>query len=166
MNIKTILSILLIVALVLGSMFVGYKLHNPGTNTVYVNDTTYITKTDSFTLVKPEPYLVIKDTTIIDTLYSIDSVLVPVKIPLSLYHYKDTCVQAPDSIIIEQNILGYHVQVQNLTARLKTVSTVILPKPLPKDKRFMLGFQVGYSIDAAKPRPYIGIGLSYRIFSF
>lgn len=166
MKIKNLLILLLFIILLAGSFWAGFKFNNKPS--VHTNDTILVETTDTFTLVKPIPVIIIKDTTIIDTLLTTDSVpvFIPVQVPLSLYHYKDTAIQAQDSIIIEQNILGYRVMVQNLTARLKTVSTVIIPSPVIKSKRFSIGPFIGVTINNNKIEPTIGLGCNIKLWEF
>ena len=68
-------------------------------------------------------------------------------------------------------VSGYRPNLDSLrihTQSARITSTIPIPAP-PKPRRWGIGIQVGYGMTAA-PRPefhpYIGIGISYNIFSF
>lgn len=149
-------------------IYIGYTTLNKKENIKYVNDTVTITKIDSFRIIQPRPYAVIKHSIVKDTLYSTDSIPVPVEvqIPISKYNFKDTAICDADSIFIEQNILGYGVKVESITARLKMSHKVIIPVKIIKDKRFSIGPYVGASIYNNKIIPSFGISIQYSLFKF
>lgn len=158
------LIIIVSILLLAGSFWAGFKYNKP--DITYVNDTIYVNHTDTFTITNWKPYKVTVDSLVYDTLYDVDSIPVYVAVPISLSKYSRTLIEDQDSVEIHMSVSGYKTNIDSLYMKLKIHQEIIVPKPVLKPKRFMVGFQVGYSIDAGKPRPYVGIGLCYRIFDF
>lgn len=164
-DLKLLLYFLIFVVLLGAGFYAGFKF-NSKEKIEYINDTITVTNIDTFKIVNWRPYKVVEDTTIIDTLYSVDSIPVIVEVPISKYNYYDTLIQGQDSAFISEVVTGYRVNIDSLKMRLKITNTVIIPTPIiPKTKRFTIGpqFGIGYN---GKIEPYIGIGITYNLFSF
>lgn len=105
-----------------------------------------------------------KDTiTIHDTLF--------IKIEERLYKM-DTIVNKDDTIHYEMLMQGYKLDLLNYKFKMITTNsdTTIQIKTKQKDKKWSIGLQlgagVGYSNNQFNVTPYIGLGLTYSLFSW
>lgn len=88
-------------------------------------------------------------------------------------NYKlDTIVNKDDTIHYEMNIQGYKLKLLNykfnmITTNTDTITTIIQRK---KDKRWSIGLQLGAGVGYYQKNfivtPYIGLGVSYSLFSW
>ena len=118
-------------------------------------DTVTITKIDTVTIIKPVIQYKYITQVITDTLYSIDSVLVPVRIPIESKTYQDSTYRAV--------ISGYRASLDSIQVYpIHTITTITNTK----QKRFNIGIQagVGYGCFNKKPDIYVGFGVSYRLY--
>lgn len=120
-------------------------------------DTVTITKIDTVTIIKPVIQYKYITQVITDTLYSIDSVLVPVRIPIETKIYQDSTYRAV--------ISGYRASLDTIQVYpIHTYTTIT--NIITKQKRFNIGVQagVGYGCFNKKPDVYLGFGVSYRLY--
>lgn len=120
-------------------------------------DTITITKIDTVTIIKPVVQYRYITQVITDTLYSTDSVLVPVRIPIESKTYQDSTYRAV--------ISGYRASLDTIQVYpIHTITTIT--NTIIKEKRFNIGVQagVGYGCFNKKPDVYLGFGVSYRLY--
>ena len=160
---KKVLPYIIIVIL---SIFIGYSLlHKNSIEKEYVIDTLYVHSIDTIAIIKPKPIYVEKIKTIIDTLPSVvDSSKVEVIIPIEKKVYKDTIYKDKDTINIKAVISGYKANLDTLDIEIYKVKQVI-NKINVKPKKFIVGPQIGITYDG-KLKPFIGVGITYNLFSF
>lgn len=118
-------------------------------------DTVTITKRDTITIEKPVLKYKYLTKIITDTLYSTDSVLVPVRIPIESKTYQDSTYRAVVS--------GYRASLDTIQVYpIHTYTTITNTK----QKRFNVGIQaaVGYGFFNKKPDVYLGFGVYYRLY--
>lgn len=147
-----VLSLLLALSLV--SQYL-YHSNRKGKENSLKTDTITITKIDTVTIIKPVIQYKYITQVITDTLYSIDSVLVPVRIPIETKIYQDSTYRAV--------ISGYRASLDTIQVYpIHTITTITNIK----QKRFNIGLQagVGYGCFNKKPDMYIGLGVSYRLY--
>jgi hypothetical protein len=156
-------SFLLVLGLICGCIFTLFFINR---NCVPVGkivvDTVYIEKI----VVDTVPKLVLKEIKeiVVDTVYSIDSVLVPVFIPIESKIYKNEL----DSVSYTAYISGYKANLDSIDIRVKyptitkTITQYIQPNYTFFD-RFKIGINVsaGYGLFNKKIDIYTGIGISY-----
>lgn len=98
----------------------------------------------------------------IDTVTVFDSI--QVKIPITQKEYKDSSYHA--------FVSGYMPSLDSITVYPRTIyiNSTTTNKYVPKTKRWGLGVQAGYGAylnnGVVHATPYIGIGISYNIFSW
>lgn len=80
-----------------------------------------------------------------------------VVIPISQTEYADSTYHAWVS--------GYSVKLDSIYVFPRHDITTII-QPTPKPKRWNIGITAGYGITPKGAQPYIGVGLTYSIFSF
>lgn len=160
---KKVLPYIIIVIL---SIFIGYSLlHKNSIEKEYSTDTLYVHEIDTFIIVNPKPIFISQIKTIIDTLpLAIDSSKVEVIIPIEKKVYKDTIYKDKDTINIKAVISGYKANLDTLDIEIYKVKQII-NKVSVKPKKFIVGPQIGITYDG-KLKPFIGIGISYNLFSF
>ena len=120
-------------------------------------DTVTIIKIDTITVTKPVVQYRYLTQVITDTLYSTDSVLVPVQIPIETKIYQDTTYRVVVS--------GYRASLDTIQVYpIHTYTTIT--NTIIKQKRFNIGVQagVGYGFFNKKPDIYVGLGVSYRLY--
>lgn len=165
--------IFLIVIIILSGLCV-WLYNNPReikTNTVEVyRDTLYIKEVVKDTVPKLV-YTKIKEIQI-DTLYSVDSIPVPVYVPIDQKLYSNTLNLNNDQDTLTYNayVSGYKASLDSidfdLRYRIINTNTVIT-----KDKKqkwadnFSIGIQTGfgYGVFNKEPDLYIGIGINYKL---
>lgn len=115
-------------------------------------DTVYIEKTE---IVRLPIYQTdtVKQT---DTIIAVDSV--DVKIPIELKQFNDTL----SNTVISFDIRGFQCEVDKLYV--KNLKTSVIKEN--KAKRIGLGIQLGMGATKEGFSPYIGVGISYNLFSF
>lgn len=85
-----------------------------------------------------------------------------VVIPITQKTYTD------DSTYIAY-VSGYRTSLDSLMILNRKIVTTMLPCPIQRNEKWSVGLQVGYGITVNKTpqfTPYIGIGLSYKLFNF
>ena len=149
-----VLSLLLILSITFQYL---YHSNQNSTGNSLKTDTVTITKRDTITIEKPViKYRYITEV-ITDTLYSKDSVLVPVRIPIESKTYQDSTYRAVVS--------GYRASLDTIQVYpIHTITTIT--NTIIKQKHFNIGIQagVGYGICTKKPDVYVGLGVSYRLY--
>lgn len=160
---KKVLPYIIIVIL---SIFIGYSLlHKNSIEKEYSIDTLYVYFHDTISIIKPKPIYVEKIKTIIDTLPSaVDSSKVEVIIPIVKKVYKDTIYKNKDTINVRAVISGYKADLDTLDIEIYKVKQII-NKVNVKPKKFIIGPQIGITYDG-KIKPFIGVGITYNLFSF
>lgn len=97
-----------------------------------------------------------------DTIIKLDSVIVfdsvDVVIPIEINHYQDTLLNTAISF----DIIGFQCKVDNLYLRSMKVPTIEQKAP----KKWGLGVSLGVGATKDGFSPFIGLGISYDIFSF
>ena len=67
-------------------------------------------------------------------------------------------------------VSGYMASLDSFSFMRRTETIInTIPRPTVKDKRWCIGVQIGYGITTSSTpqfTPYIGIGLSYKLFNF
>ena len=147
-----VLSLLLVLSIMFQHLY--HSNRNSAENSLKT-DTVTITKIDTVTIIKPVIQYKYITQVITDTLYSIDSVLVPVRIPIETKIYQDSTYRAV--------ISGYRASLDTIQVYpIHTYTTITITK----QKRFSIGLQagVGYGCFNKKPDIYVGLGVSYRLF--
>ncbi len=100
------------------------------------------------------------DTVSIDTLVTVsrgetkDSI--EVVLPITQKIYEDSTYRA--------YVSGYHPALDSINIFRR--NEVVYIRSPTKPKRWGIGIQVGYGITPKRAEPYIGIGISYNLFSF
>lgn len=103
------------------------------------------------------PRNVVVDRVVLDTLYSKDTVVTEVYVPISKYVFEDSLYRA--------EVSGYRVSLDKIELFSRSTTTTVTVAP-PKTKRFGLGVQAGYGVGKNGLTPYIGVGVSYNILMF
>lgn len=160
---KKVLPYIIIVIL---SIFIGYNLLNKNSiEKEYSIDTLYVYFHDTISIIKPKPIYVEKIKIINDTLPSaVDSSKVEVIIPIEKKVYKDTIYRDKDTINVRAVISGYKADLDTLDIEIYKVKQII-NKVNVKPKKFIIGPQIGITYDN-KIKPFIGVGITYNLFSF
>jgi hypothetical protein len=159
-----------VVILVLGILFLLNFNSKKGTTTITKSDTITIHSTDSFTVTKPKIVRITKVSTIRDTLNTVDSIPIQaiVNIPITQKKYKDSIICGKDTAIILSYVSGYKQKLDSLHLDLFRNTQVITNTTIIKknNKRYSVGIQLGTTLSNWAIKPYIGIGISYNLFSF
>ena len=148
----TVLSLLL--ALSISFQYLYHSNRNSAENSLKT-DTVTVTKIDTVTVIKPVIQYRYITKIITDTLYSTDSILVPVRIPIERTIFQDSTYRAVVS--------GYRASLDTIQVYpIHTYTTITNTK----QKRFNIGIQVGvgYGCFNKKPDVYLGLGVSYRLY--
>lgn len=143
----------------LASCAAGYLLGRESVkqNTEYKIETDTINIVDTVKLKSPYPVYKKHIETKTDTLYSVDSVLVHVKVPIEQKTYKDSLYTA--------YVSGYKANLDSINIVKK--NTIVKNTVVIKEKqKFSLSLQSGYGITNNKLSPYIGLGFSFCIVGF
>jgi hypothetical protein len=150
------------IILIIISIFIGYSLHGDKKFTNNIHDTIYINHTDTFI----SHYPVVVDSfivdTLIDTLYTIDSIPVPVLVPIVQKQYLDSIISKKDTAIIKSYVSGYKPKLDSTIIIFKSYDEIIIPK---KDNRWQIGIIAGYGASNNGFSPIIGVGISYKLFN-
>ena len=118
-------------------------------------DTITIMKRDTITIIKPQPVIRYVDRIVRDTLYSVDSVLIPVNIPIETKIYADSSYRAV--------ISGYKANLDTISIFNKN-QIHIINKITYKTKRinFSPSIGFGYGMFGKKFDMYVGFSLNYN----
>lgn len=118
-------------------------------------DTITIIKRDTITIIKPQPVIKYRNKIVRDTLYSVDSVLVPIDVPLETKVYEDTTYRAVisgyranlDSIFIKnRNQIQYINKITYKTKRINFSPSIGFGYGMFNKRIDMyVGFSIGYS---------------------
>lgn len=119
------------------------------------SDTVTVYKCDTITIYKPVPKYQYITQIRVDTLYSTDSIQIPVQVPIERKTYEDSTYKAVVS--------GYMAALDTIQVYPVYTSTTIT---IYKRKRFNVGVQagVGWGLYNKKPDLFIGLGFTYRLF--
>lgn len=123
---------------------------------IQITDTITIIKRDTITIIKPQPIVEYRDRIIRDTLYSIDSIPVPINVPIEVKVYQDSSYRAV--------ISGYKPELDSIYIfnknQIQTINKITY-----KTKRinFSPSIGFGYGMFNRKFDTYVGfsIGLSF-----
>lgn len=118
-------------------------------------DTIAIIKRDTITIIKPQPVIRYVDKIVRDTLYSVDSILVPVDVPIETKVYQDSNYRAV--------ISGYRPQLDTISIFNKNQIHTI-NKITYKTKRinFSPSIGFGYGMFGKKFDMYVGFSINYN----
>lgn len=149
----------MVIALCALSFFIGRASKGDKTIKEIKSDTVRIVFRDTIVKERVKPTIVYKERVIVDTLFSIDSVLVEVLVPIEKKIFQDSNYKA--------EISGYKVSLDRMEVYPRT-EQVIINRPVTQYKRSKigLGISAGYSITPKGFQPYIGVGLNYNIITF
>lgn len=117
-------------------------------------DTITITKTDTITIIKPQPIIQYVDRIVRDTLYSVDSIPVPINVPIETKVYADSNYRAV--------ISGYKAELDSIYIFNKNQIQYI-NKTTYKTKKFHFSPSIGlgYGLYHKKVDMYVGFSIGY-----
>lgn len=122
-------------------------------------DTVTVVRIDTILFEKVVPKQVTFVKTIRDTLYSTDTVLTEVYIPINRYVFQDTLYRA--------EISGYRVSLDKMEVFNREVTNTVTNTVIKRvPKRWGLGVSAGYSFTPQGFQPYVGVGVNYNVISF
>ena len=122
---------------------------------IRIKDTISIIKRDTIEIIKPQPVIKYVDRIIRDTLYSVDSILVPVNLPIEVKVYEDTTYRAV--------ISGYKANLDSISIFNKNQIHTI-NKTTYKTKKWNISpaVGIGYGIYHKKIDMYVGFSINYN----
>lgn len=122
---------------------------------IQITDTITITKTDTITIISPQPVIRYVDRIVRDTLYSIDSIPVLVDVPIETKVYQDSSYRAV--------ISGYKASLDSISIFNKNQIQYI-NKIIYKTKKWNISpsIGVGYGAFNKKIDMYVGFSLNYN----
>lgn len=154
---NTLVLIALIVGLAIG--YIGGASYNsrdsPSSETIIVNDTIY----DTITYRKPievESVILRYEYTKLPTRDTVFQDSVVVEVPIEQKEYRDSLYHAWVS--------GYNPSLDSIVIYRPTVKEIIHSDN--KNKRWGIGIQIGTGYTHGNIEPYIGIGISYRLWGW
>lgn len=157
---KKIVAIIALLCLLVLAWWLGRRFAPVNTNTITVTDT--ITNWQHDTVYRYDTRIVrlpIYDTTTItDSLWRVDSVLV--EVPMYRYNFDTTLTDTHSVTRLQAVVSGYEVNIDTLTVT-TTISPVIIKEKIPWSKRFRpsIGAGIGTNLKGeATVGVYIGIG--------
>ena len=118
-------------------------------------DTITIIKRDTITIIKPQPVIRYVDRIVRDTLYSVDSVLIPVNIPIETKVYQDSSYRAV--------ISGYKAELDSIYIfnknQIQTINKITY-----KTKKWNISpsIGVGYGMFGRRIDLYVGFSINYN----
>lgn len=123
---------------------------------IKIIDTITIIKRDTITIIKPQHIIKYRNKIVRDTLYSVDSVLVPVDVPIETKVYQDSNYRAVVS--------GYRANLDSISIFNKNQIQYI-NKITYKTKKWNISPSVGlgYGILNRKIDVYVGFSLNYNL---
>lgn len=122
---------------------------------IQITDTITIIKRDTITIIKPQPVIRYRDRIIRDTLYSIDSIPVPINVPIETKVYQDSNYRAVVS--------GYRPQLDSISIfnknKIHTINKITY-----KTKKWNVSPSIGLGYGAFNKKfdVYIGISINYN----
>lgn len=118
-------------------------------------DTITIIKRDTITIIKPQPVIQYRDRIIRDTLYSIDSIPVPINVPIEVKIYQDSNYKAI--------ISGYRPQLDSISIFNKNQIHTI-NKITYKTKKWNISPAIGFGYGLYHKRVdmYVGFSVNYN----
>lgn len=121
---------------------------------IKITDTITIIRTDTIEIIKPQHIYKYVDRIIRDTLYSVDSVLVPVDVPIETKIYTDSSYRAV--------ISGYRANLDTISIFNKNQIQYI--NKINKTKKWNISpaVGVGYGMFGKKVDMYVGFSLNYN----
>lgn len=121
---------------------------------IQITDTITIIKRDTITIIKPQPVIRYVDRIVRDTLYSIDSIPVPVNLPIEVKVYQDSSYRAV--------ISGYKAELDSIYIFNKNQIQYI-NKTTYKTKKWNVSPSVGfgYGMFNRKFDVYVGLSIGY-----
>lgn len=152
---KNFLTIFLSISLLASLYFLHTR--QPEVEIIRTTDTLWMDTVirDSF----PVPVYVEKVRYEIDTLHSVDSVLIQVYLPIEQKQYETADYKA----VVE----GYNPRLVSIDIYQRyPVITNTDTKYIKSNQKWGIGIQAGYGISSDRAGPYIGIGIQYNLFSF
>lgn len=119
-------------------------------------DTITIIKRDTITIIKPQPIVEYRDRIIRDTLYSVDSILVPINLPIETKVYQDSSYRAV--------ISGYRASLDTISIFNRNQIQYI-NKTTYKTKRIKFSPSIGFGYGAFNRKfdVYIGFSINYNL---
>lgn len=143
--------------LLVASVYFQYRGNAIKSSVLVRSDTVTVYKHDTITIYKPVTKYQYITQIRIDTLYSTDSVQVPVQVPIEKKTYEDSTYKAVVS--------GYMAALDTIQVYPVHTNTTIT-NTIYKRKRFNVGVQagVGWGLYNKKPDLFIGLGFTYRLF--
>ena len=118
-------------------------------------DTITIIKRDTITIIKPQPVIQYRDRIIRDTLYSIDSIPVPINVPIEVKIYQDSNYKAI--------ISGYRPQLDSISIfnknQIHTINKITY-KTQQWNISPAIGF--GYGLYHKRVDMYVGFSVNYN----
>lgn len=123
---------------------------------IKIIDTITIIKTDTITIIKPQPVIKYRNKIIKDTLYSVDSIHVSVNVPLETKVYQDSSYRAVVS--------GYRASLDTISIFNKN-QTHTINKTTYKTKKWNVSPSVGigYGMFGKRIDMYVGFSLNYNL---
>lgn len=152
---------IIVLLIVAGTLFSAFKVGVMyGKQTiVYKPDTITMVRVDTVIHEKVIPKNIVVDRIVYDTLFSRDSVLVAVNVPISRYTYSDSLYSA--------EISGYRVSLDKMEVFNREVTNTVTNTVIKRvPKRWGLGVSAGYSFTPQGFQPYIGVGVNYNVITF
>jgi hypothetical protein len=144
----------------------------------YCNDQTTITRITNVkhthtrpaiypqNIIKPNPEIINRYiyTTKTDTFIQFDTVYKYITDYLSKKYYSDSILMdSGELIVINDTIHMNSIKSRQISLKYDLKETFIYPKK----KKFSIGVHCGYGINTNfEPAPYIGVGVSYNLYSF
>ena len=118
-------------------------------------DTITIIKRDTITIIKPQPIVKYRDRIIRDTLYNIDSIPVPVNLPVETKVYQDSSYRAV--------ISGYKAELDSIYIFNKN-QIYTINKITYKTKRIKFSPSIGFGYGAFNRKfdVYVGFSVNYN----
>lgn len=115
-----------------------------------------IPQTDTITIIKPQPIVEYRDRIIRDTLYSVDSILVPINLPIETKVYQDSSYRAV--------ISGYRASLDTISIFNRNQIQYI-NKTTYKTKRIKFSPSIGFGYGAFNRKfdVYIGFSINYNL---
>lgn len=122
---------------------------------IQITDTITITKTDTITIISPQPVIRYVDRIVRDTLYSIDSIPVLVDVPIETKVYQDSSYRAV--------ISGYKASLDSISIFNKNQIQYI-NKIIYKTKKWNISPSVGFGYGAFNRKfdMYLGFSINYN----
>jgi hypothetical protein len=123
-----------------------------------VTDTLTITRVDTITIVKPQPYkVVVRDTIVVNSFQNSQDWKVLVQ---EIKEYKDSTYYARISGI-NAYLEEIRVYPKTITQYITTTETIFTPP-----RKWSIGIQAGYGAGKNGIQPYIGVGIQYDLLRF